>query len=165
MTQDDVTHGELFEHHRGDFSGKRAHAVFIHVLCSEANIGIKNCTRDLGKSGEGRADDHVHLFDVGQFQLEAVHQVERFGHRLIHLPVSGNDQFAVFVHFQDLSLSAATPGSSLPSRNSRLAPPPVLIKVTLSASLAWFSAFTLSPPPMMLFAPWFCVASATARAI
>src|ERR1051326_5153634 len=63
-----------------------------------------------------------------------------------------------------LSVNAATPGSSLPSRNSRLAPPPVLMKVTCLPSLALFSAFTLSPPPMMLFAPFFCVASATARA-
>src|SRR5262245_1787232 len=64
-----------------------------------------------------------------------------------------------------LSVNAATPGNTAPSRDSKLAPPPVLMNVTLSPSPAWFSALTLSPPPMMLFAPLFCVASATARAI
>ena len=38
------------------------------------------------------------------------------------------------------------------------------MNVTLSPSLALFSAFTLSPPPMMLLAPFFCVASTTACA-
>src|ERR1051326_3168964 len=61
------------------------------------------------------------------------------------------------------SASAATPGSWLPSRNSRLAPPPVLAKVTRPVNPVMLSALTLSPPPMMLLAP--CrVASATARA-
>ncbi len=40
----------------------------------------------------------------------------------IHLPVGGEDGF---LHASPLSSSAATPGSSLPSRNSSDAPPPV----------------------------------------
>ena len=48
-----------------------------------------------------------------------------------------------------LSVSASTPGSFLPSRNSRLAPPPVLMWVIWSATPAWLMAETESPPPMM----------------
>jgi len=49
-----------------------------------------------------------------------------------------------------LSLSAATPGRVLPSRNSRLAPPPVLMWLNWPARPLWLTALTLSPPPTML---------------
>src|SRR5512144_2805171 len=52
-----------------------------------------------------------------------------------------------------LLLSAATPGSSLPSRNSRLAPPPVETCVICLATPAFFTALALSPPPMTVVAP------------
>ena len=60
-----------------------------------------------------------------------------------------------------LSVRASTPGSFLPSRNSRLAPPPVEMWVILSATPAFFTAETESPPPMMEMA----LESATACAI
>src|SRR5579859_2119727 len=61
-----------------------------------------------------------------------------------------------------LSVSASTPGSFLPSRNSSDAPPPVEICVILSATLAACTAATESPPPTIEIAPAF---SATACAI
>src|SRR6266702_2882674 len=48
-----------------------------------------------------------------------------------------------------LLVRASTPGSFLPSRNSRLAPPPVEMWVIWSATPAWLMADTESPPPMM----------------
>ena len=57
-----------------------------------------------------------------------------------------------------LSSAAATPGSSLPSRNSREAPPPVEMWLILSAKPSWLTAAAESPPPMMV------VASVSARA-
>src|SRR5208337_4772709 len=58
----------------------------------------------------------------------------------------------------------ATPGKTLPSRNSRLAPPPVEQCVTLSATLNFLAAVAVSPPPTTVVAP--CdVASAIASAI
>src|SRR5579871_5899229 len=57
---------------------------------------------------------------------------------------------------------ASTPGSFLPSRNSRLAPPPVEMWVILSATPAWLMAETESPPPMMEVAD---LLAATARAM
>src|SRR5690606_8125011 len=44
-------------------------------------------------------------------------------------------------------VSAATPGNSLPSIHSRNAPPAVEMKVMSSATPAWLSAATVSPPP------------------
>src|SRR5215467_595918 len=61
-----------------------------------------------------------------------------------------------------LFVSASTPGSFLPSRNSSDAPPPVEMCVILSATPAAFTAATLSPPPMIEVA---APLSATARAI
>src|SRR3546814_1262480 len=43
--------------------------------------------------------------------------------------------------------NALTPGSSLPSIHSRKAPPAVETKVKSSATPAWLSAATVSPPP------------------
>jgi len=60
-------------------------------------------------------------------------------------------------HF--LSVSASTPGSFLPSRNSSDAPPPVEMCVILSATFAACAAATESPPPTIETAPAF---SATA---
>src|SRR3954469_22198660 len=57
-----------------------------------------------------------------------------------------------------------TPGRALPSRYSKLAPPPVEQCVTLSATLNFFAAVAVSPPPTTVVAP-LAVASATASAI
>ena len=57
---------------------------------------------------------------------------------------------------------AATPGSSLPSRNSREAPPPVEMWLILSAKPSWFTAAAESPPPMMVVASVSASALATA---
>ena len=59
---------------------------------------------------------------------------------------------------------AATPGSTLPSRNSRLAPPPVEQWLTLSATPNFLAAVAVSPPPTTVVAP-LAVASATASAM
>ncbi len=65
-------------------------------------------------------------------------------------------QFAAMIflrmQIQLFSVSAATPGNSLPSINSREAPPPVEMKVILSARPACLTAVTESPPPMMVVA-------------
>src|SRR5579872_1123264 len=51
------------------------------------------------------------------------------------------------------SLSAATPGSSIPDKNSSEAPPPVEICEILSATPADLMAFSESPPPTTDTAP------------
>src|SRR5450755_968415 len=51
------------------------------------------------------------------------------------------------------SLNAATPGSSIPARNSRDAPPPVETWEILSDTPADLIAFSESPPPTTETAP------------
>src|ERR1044071_7536288 len=58
-----------------------------------------------------------------------------------------------------------TPGNALPSRNSRLAPPPVEQCDTLVSTLNFFAAVAVSPPPTTVVAPAavaFAIASAIA---
>src|ERR1035437_499268 len=178
VAENDVAHREFLEHDGGDFARVGADLVLAHVLRAQPDVGIDDRFRNLAQRGERRAEDDVHLFHVGQLDLEAAHQFERLRDRLVHLPITSNNQFPFFIHKMVIlapsllcafalihfSLNAATPGRTWPSRNSRLAPPPVLMKVTLSPNLALFNASTRSPPPMMLLAPLFCVKSATARA-
>src|SRR5450432_3167210 len=76
---------------------------------------------------------------------------------------SGN-QLTSLLQALYLSVSASTPGSFLPSRNSRLAPPPVEMWVIWSATPAWLMADTASPPPMMEMAA-LLAATALARAL
>merc|ERR1711971_1274891 len=64
-------------------------------------------------------------------------------------------------HLHYASLRAATPGSTLPSKSSIEAPPPVLQCVTLSIVLYFLQAVAVSPPPMTETAP-FSVAPTTA---
>mmetsp|Transcript_60295 Transcript_60295/g.95493 ORF Transcript_60295/g.95493 Transcript_60295/m.95493 type:complete len:208 (-) Transcript_60295:835-1458(-) len=52
-----------------------------------------------------------------------------------------------------LSFRAATPGSSLPSKSSKEAPPPVLQWVTLSSVPYFLQAVAVSPPPMTVTVP------------
>src|SRR3954454_24777975 len=78
------------------------------------------------------------------------------------LTVNHNSQRLIPDSDYFLSVSASTPGSFLPSRNSSEAPPPVEICVILSATPAAFTADTESPPPTIDVAPTF---SATACAI
>src|SRR5713226_952052 len=66
--------------------------------------------------------------------------------------------------FHHSSVSAATPGSSFPARNSSVAPPPVEMCVMRPATPAWVTAATESPPPTITVAPR-SAASATACAM
>mmetsp|Transcript_20605 Transcript_20605/g.60868 ORF Transcript_20605/g.60868 Transcript_20605/m.60868 type:complete len:239 (-) Transcript_20605:433-1149(-) len=59
------------------------------------------------------------------------------------------------------SESAATPGSSLPSRSSRVAPPPVLTCESFASAPNLATRVAVSPPPMTVVPPR-CVASTAA---
>ena len=67
-----------------------------------------------------------------------------FGSGIGRIPPAGDPYF---------SFSTAMPGSSLPSRNSREAPPPVEMCVILSAKPSLVTAATESPPPIIETAP------------
>ena len=98
VAEDDVAHREFLQHPGGDLAGVSADVVLAHVLGAQPDVGIEDRFGNLAQRREGRADDDVHLFDVGQLDLQAAHQVQRLGHGLVHLPVAGNNQFPFFIH-------------------------------------------------------------------
>mmetsp|Transcript_31371 Transcript_31371/g.56379 ORF Transcript_31371/g.56379 Transcript_31371/m.56379 type:complete len:262 (-) Transcript_31371:239-1024(-) len=61
------------------------------------------------------------------------------------------------------SLKAAIPGKTLPSRSSKLAPPPVLTWDTLSSVSYTLHAVAVSPPPIIVIAP--CEVATTTSSI
>merc|ERR1711957_626785 len=74
-------------------------------------------------------------------------------------------QAAAFSNNALASLSAATPGRTLPSRSSSEAPPPVEMCDIFSARPAFSTAATESPPPMMVMQPFLLVISARVSAM
>ena len=58
---------------------------------------------------------------------------------------------------------AVTPGSSLPSSNSREAPPPVDTWLSLSSTLYLAATVAVSPPPMMTVLPFCAALTAASR--
>src|SRR5258708_27580937 len=97
--------------------------------------GIDDCARcfvsDIGRT--------VELNGLAMLQQEANCEV-------VHVRIQAD-------HF--LSVSASTPGSFRPSRNSSEAPPPVEMWVILLLTPAACTAATESPPPTMEVAPGF----------
>ena len=113
--------------------------------------------------------------DVLDEAPEFLGEHDRVVHGLVHLPVAGDERGAhggildlgcrlraasargeARARAQSpslrlyLSVSAATPGSTLPPRNSSDAPPPVEMCDTRSATPALWMAATESPPPMIV---------------
>src|SRR5205823_2285155 len=115
---------------------------------------------------EWRADDHldVVLVSLGRGH-HAAHQLGcgRRGDR-VHLPVRGQQRLALDLGAHPYSsLRTATPGNSLPSMYSSVAPPPVETCENRPASPRASTAAAASPPPTREYAPEPAIASPTRR--
>src|SRR6185295_1228542 len=111
------------------------------------------------------------MIDAQDLRNQGVKESPRLRQRFKHLPVSGDDGcshwacllsvFSFFSFFSVCSVSASTPGSFCPERNSSDAPPPVEIWVIFDSIPDCATAEAESPPPTMENA----LDSATARAM
>src|SRR5919205_69626 len=159
VADDDVRRARVAQHVGRDLARVRAVLRLGRaVLTGDVYVGAFEAVGHRLQGGEGGRDDHVAVVGVRHQGLQIDRGLHRLADQLVHLPVPGYDRFSIH-----LSLSAATPGSSSPARNSSVAPPPVEMCVILSASPACWMAETESPPPTMTVAP-FSAASATACA-
>ena len=104
VAKNDVAHREFLQHARADFAGEGAEIVLAHVLRGEANVGIQNGLGDFAQGGVRRSNHDVHFLHAAEFALEIGDEGQCLGDGLVHLPVSGNDQFAFFVHFKSFSM-------------------------------------------------------------
>src|SRR5699024_5803552 len=114
--------------------------------------------------GERRQDGHLDLAEVlgGQGESDLLHQGDRLEVVQVHLPVARDQRLPG--HPQLPPSSTATPGKSLPSRNSSDAPPPVeMCENPSSGSPSERTAAAESPPPTTLNPSASTMACATPR--
>src|SRR5207245_630112 len=114
-------------------------------------------------------DDDLDVGYILNDALQLLHEDDGLVNGLEHLPVTSNEWNAH--KRQDppdlsdrhvFSVSAATPGSVRPPRNSSDAPPPVEMCVMRSARPAFFTAAMESPPPIIVVPFTDATAAATA---
>src|ERR1700732_5178967 len=138
----------------------------MHVLGGDTDRCVAGGLESCGKSREGRGDDDVAMLRGGNQGPKGLKEGACLRLRFVHLPIAGDDRAAQsnLPELACLFVSASTPGSLSPARNSSEAPPPVEMWEICLATPACSAAATESPPPTIEVAPAF-VASATARAI
>ena len=126
MAENDVADGKLLQHARGDLARKGAVVVLAHVLRAQADGAVEHGLGNLAQGGEGRADDDIDLGEVGQFEFQPLDQGQRLGHRLVHLPIAGDNEFAFFVHeINGIDFDAAIIWRRAPPRREGPAPPEI----------------------------------------
>src|SRR5262245_14050740 len=121
MTQDDKFATKFLEHRRADFACEGAVRRPMAILRGELDFALVQNFADRRQGCEGRCNNNLaewrmlfSLFDNLASQVDATVLTA------VHLPVPDDQRLS------HISCSKALiPGSCLPSRNSRVAPPPV----------------------------------------
>ena len=159
VADDDVLGAHFLEHLHGDLTGESTGGLVVAVLAADGQAGVLEQLHGAGDVHSGNTQHHFAPLVLAQLGLDGLGVGAGLGQGLVHLPVAGDDGLTIFqvhkiessflykcggvrgspLHKWDaiwgdyLSSRQATPGSSLPSRNSREAPPPVEMWVILSA--------------------------------
>src|SRR5580704_7954501 len=167
-----VVAAELGQHGPGHVPGVGARVVRGQVLRTIGDAQLVPVDQRLHAAQRGERRQHRHVDGVvvppGQGERQLLHQRDRLEVVLVHLPVArhqrqpGSGGLGTGVHAE--SSSAVRPGRVLPSRYSRLAPPPVeMCPNAASSRPSARIAAAESPPPTTVspFTP--ATASATAR--
>src|SRR6476619_6014200 len=161
----DVGAPELGQEGARDVAGVGAVRVRRQVLRTVLQVELVTLDEGLDRSQVGEGWEHCDLdgrvvvLGVAQRPVELLHEVRRLEVVEVHLPVAGHerhapDRLGVLRHQASPSSSTVSPGSSLPSRYSRLAPPPVEMWPNWSSSKpSWRTAAAESPPPTTVSAP------------
>ena len=139
MADNGKLNAQLLEHIGGNFACECALFRPVDILSAKADIAALYELGCQSQVNVGGADNNVALCILHQ-GLELVYEFLCLGGGHVHLPVACDNGLthSIYLRFLSkilyyLSSRAATPGRVLPSRNSRLAPPPVEIWVILSA--------------------------------
>ena len=153
VADDAVFRAEIGDHVHADLAGVRALIELGDVLRADADAP-RLFARERGEMCRRDAEnDAAPVHARGQLRFQLLDERLYARGKLVHFPVSGDDDFSVFLVHSGflpsvntrkgaepaplvknyLSSRQATPGSSLPSMNSSDAPPPVETWVTLSA--------------------------------
>ena len=122
-------HAQIAQHAGIDLAGERAVIVLAHVLAPTLMRLFLSLADTASSAVNGGHTHHVHIGLCAEVAVEGSTR-SWLRHGFVHLPVAGDDQFTFFVHAENYLSDSADAGEFLAFRNSRLAPPPVLMKVT-----------------------------------
>src|SRR5208283_6098439 len=123
MPDDCVAASRLDQHARGDLAREGAFFFPIHILRGNADQAAFCSLHGGGNIRERRSDDDIAVFHPRHQRKQRGKKRARLRLILVHLPVAGN--YPAAFYSAHLSVSASTPGSLRPPRNSSEAPPPV----------------------------------------
>src|ERR1017187_4256001 len=162
----DVAAAQLGQHPAADIAGVGAVLVRRDVLCAVGELELVALDEGLHAAQRGERRQY---HDVGRREIlvvqpegELLGQGQGLEMIVVHLPVAGHERLAAGPAHRSSS-SAASPGSVLPSRYSRLAPPPVeMWPNAVSGKFRWRTAAAESPPPTTVSPGTRLIASATA---
>src|SRR6185437_10159106 len=155
VAQNHMRHANRLQHHGRSLARKRALVDKVHILRARRNVRSRNRGNHHGERCVRRAKHNFVPVMVRNQRQKRMHKLLRLRRSLKHLPICCYDFLPHSILFFYLSVSASTPGSFFPSRNSSEAPPPVEMCVIWSATPAFFTAETESPPPTIEVASWF----------
>src|SRR5712691_5223124 len=160
---DDHPLAQRLDHGRRDLARVRAGNLPEHVLRAELDAGLDEQVRNRGQPDERGKDRHLDPIRLAaRHGHHPAHEVERVVEVVrVHLPV-GRDERHPWWAGAHASCRIAMPGSSLPSRYSSVAPPPVETWENLPAMPSASIAATVSPPPTSVKPPVAAIASPTA---
>ena len=96
VAQDHIFAADVGEHFGGNFAGIGPGVFGVHILRADGNAGFPHGS-DGGGNADGRnAQDNIAPAALGQRRFENIHKFPGLAGGFIHLPVAGNDGFAVF---------------------------------------------------------------------
>src|SRR5215831_3169615 len=163
---------ELGQHRPGHIAGVGAAVVGREVLRPVADPQLVPRHQRLHAAERGERRQHHDLGGVevpaGEAEGQLLDQGDRFQVGEVHLPVAGHERHPaaapVAPGAAHVASSAVSPGSAVPSRYSRLAPPPVEMWVNASSGKpSSRTAAAESPPPTTVRPVTALIASVTAR--
>ena len=95
VAHDDVLHGKILEHLRGDLAGVGALLLEVHVLRAHGDAQVLERAGGGGDVAGGDADQRVAPLGAGHDLLHLLGELLRLGGGHVHLPVSGDNGLAV----------------------------------------------------------------------
>ena len=95
VADDDILHADLLEHFRRDLAGESAVGLVVAGLSADGHPALLEEAHSSLKVHRGHAQHHLAPLGLADEGLELLGKGPGFGEGLVHLPVAGNNGFAI----------------------------------------------------------------------